>query len=98
LDRLGLRGKIAVIGIAKNLEEIYFPGDPFPIAHRQAQQQLAGDPAHAQRSTPLRHHAPPWQAQQAHRAHRLEEIPGIGPGTAQKLLKRFGSIKGIREA
>ena len=31
IERLGLRGKIAVIGIAKKLEEIYFPGDPYPL-------------------------------------------------------------------
>ena len=31
LERLGLRGKITIIGIAKRLEEIYFPGDPYPL-------------------------------------------------------------------
>jgi hypothetical protein len=48
---------------------------PLSAAHRQAQLQPAGDPADAQRGAPLRHHAPPQQAQQAHRAHR----PGGDP-------------------
>jgi excinuclease UvrABC nuclease subunit len=83
-DRLGFGESRAGRHREERLEEIYFPGDPVSTAHRQAQQQLEGDPAHAQRGAPLRHHAPPGQAQQAHRAHRSGGIAGIGPSTAQK--------------
>jgi excinuclease ABC subunit C len=92
-----LRGKVAVIGIAKKLEEIYFPDDP-TAAHRQTQQQLRviqhmRNEAHRFGIT---HH----RGKRSKRIVRtgLEEIPGIGPGTAQKLLKEFGSIRGIKEA
>lgn len=97
-DRLGLRGKVALIGIAKRLEELYFPEDPVPLhidkrsSTLKVIQQMR-DEAHRFGIT---HH----RGKRSKRTIRtgLEEIAGIGPGTAQKLLKRFGSIKGIKEA
>ena len=98
LDRLGLRGTIAIIGIAKKLEEIYFPGDPFPlhIDKRSSSLRVIQHMRNEAHRFGITHH----RGRRSKRIVRtgLEEIPGIGPGTAQKLLKRFGSIKGIREA
>jgi excinuclease ABC subunit C len=97
-DRLGLRGKIAVVGIAKNLEEIFFPGDPYPlhIDKRSSSLRLIQHMRNEAHRFGITHH----RGKRSKRTVRtaLEDIPGVGPGTAQKLLKRFGSIKGIREA
>jgi excinuclease ABC subunit C len=97
-DRLGLRGKIALVGIAKNLEEIFFPGDPYPlyIDKRSTSLRLIQHMRNEAHRFGITHH----RGKRSKRTVRtaLEDIPGIGPGTAQKLLKRFGSIKGIREA
>jgi excinuclease ABC subunit C len=97
-DRLGLRGKVALIGIAKRLEELYFPDDSAPLyidkrsTTLRVIQQMR-DEAHRFGIT---HH----RGKRSKRIVKtgLEEIPGIGPATAQKLLTRFGSVKGIREA
>ena len=98
LERLGLRGKIAIIGIAKKLEEIYFPGDPYPlhIDKRSSSLKVIQHMRNEAHRFGITHH----RGKRSKRIIKtgLEEIPGIGPGTAQKLLKRFGSIKGIREA
>jgi excinuclease ABC subunit C len=97
-DRLGLRGRIALVGIAKNLEEIFFPGDPYPlyIDKRSTSLRLIQHMRNEAHRFGITHH----RGKRSKRTVRtaLEDIPGIGPGTAQKLLKRFGSIKGIREA
>ena len=97
-DRLGLRGKVALLGIAKRLEELYFPEDPAPLhidkrsTTLRVIQQMR-DEAHRFGIT---HH----RSRRSKRIVKtgLEDIAGIGPATAQKLLTRFGSIKGIREA
>ncbi|MBL7985006.1 MAG: excinuclease ABC subunit C, partial [Flavobacteriales bacterium] len=97
-DRLGLRGKVALVGIAKRLEELYFPEDPAPLhidkrsSTLRVIQQMR-DEAHRFGIT---HH----RGKRSKRIVRtaLEDIPGIGPETAKKLLTRFGSIKGIKEA
>jgi excinuclease ABC subunit C len=98
LERLGLRGKIAVIGIAKKLEEIYFPGDLYPlhIDKRSSSLKVIQHMRNEAHRFGITHH----RGKRSKRIVRtgLEEIPGIGPGTAKKLLTRFGSIKGIREA
>ena len=97
-DRLGLRGKVALVGIAKNLEEIFFPGDPYPlhIDKRSTSLRLIQHMRNEAHRFGITHH----RGKRSKRTVRtaLEDIPGIGPGTAQKLLKRFGSIKGLREA
>ncbi|HNA33866.1 MAG TPA: excinuclease ABC subunit UvrC, partial [Flavobacteriales bacterium] len=97
-DRLGLRGRVALVGIAKRLEELYFPDDPVPLHIDKRSStlrtiQLMRDEAHRFGIT---HH----RARRGKRIVRtaLEDIPGIGPETAKKLLVRFGSMKGIAEA
>ncbi|HMC97421.1 MAG TPA: excinuclease ABC subunit UvrC, partial [Flavobacteriales bacterium] len=97
-DRLGLRGRVALIGIAKKLEEIYFPGDPYPlhIDKRSSSLKVIQHMRNEAHRFGITHH----RGKRSKRIVRtgLEEIPGIGPGTAKKLLTRFGSIKGIKEA
>lgn len=97
-DRLGLRGKVALVGIAKRLEELYFPDDPAPLHIDKRSSTLRviqhmRDEAHRFGIT---HH----RGRRSKRIVRtgLEDVAGIGPTTAQRLLKRFGSIKGIKEA
>ena len=98
LARLDLRGEIAVIGIAKRLEEIYFPGDPVPLYIDKNSESL-------KLIQQLRNEAHRFGIQ-FHRQKRsgsmtrsrLESIPGLGPRSIEKLFKRFGSLEGIQNA
>ncbi|WP_350293218.1 excinuclease ABC subunit UvrC [uncultured Croceitalea sp.] len=98
LDILGLRGKIAIIGIAKRLEEIYFPEDPIPLYLDKKSETL-------KIIQQLRNEAHRFGIS-FHRNKRskaainseLENIEGIGEKTAEQLLKSFKSVKRIREA
>jgi excinuclease ABC subunit C len=98
LDKLGLRGKIAIIGIAKRLEEIYFPEDPIPLyLDKKSEslkiiQQLRNE-AHRFGITFHRQ-----KRSSAAINSELEQIEGIGDKTAQVLLKNFKSVKRIKEA
>ncbi len=98
LDVLGLRGKIAIIGIAKRLEEIYFPEDPIPLyLDKKSEslkiiQQLRNE-AHRFGITFHRN-----KRSKAAINSELEQIEGIGKKTAQQLLKKFKSVKRIKEA
>ena len=98
LDVLGLRGKIAIIGIAKRLEEIYFPEDPIPLyLDKKSEslkiiQQLRNE-AHRFGITFHRN-----KRSKAAINSELEQIEGIGSKTAQDLLKSFKSVKRIKEA
>ena len=98
LKALGIFDRVTVIGIAKRLEEIFFPDDPVPIllskkSHTLKIIQQARDEAHR-------------FAISFHRDIRsknfakteLNSIPGIGEKTAQKLLTHFGSVKKIKES
>src|SRR5690606_21956307 len=98
LDLLGLRGKIAIIGIAKRLEEIYFPEDPVPLyLDKRSEtlkiiQQLRNE-AHR---FGIAHHRN--KRSKGAIASELEAIPGIGKNTAEQLLQEFRSVKRIKEA
>ena len=98
LDVLGLRGKIAIIGIAKRLEEIYFPEDPIPLyLDKKSEtlkiiQQLRNE-AHRFGITFHRN-----KRSKAAISNELEGIEGIGQKTAEALLKKFKSVKRVREA
>jgi len=98
LESLGLRGKIAIIGIAKRLEEIYFPDDPIPLyLDKKSEslkiiQQLRNE-AHRFGITFHRN-----KRSKAAINSELERIDGIGQKTAQDLLKRFKSVKRIKES
>ncbi|MBS9462535.1 excinuclease ABC subunit UvrC [Flagellimonas sp. 389] len=98
LDILGLRGKIAIIGIAKRLEEIYFPEDPIPLyLDKKSEtlkiiQQLRNE-AHRFGITHHRNRRSKGAINS-----ELENIEGIGKKTAEQLLKNFKSVKRIKEA
>ena len=98
LEDIGLKGKIAVIGIAKRLDEIYFPGDSVPLYIDKNSESLRvvqrmRDEAH--RFAIAHHRAQRGRGQVA---SVLDEVKGIGPVTNQKLLKHFKSVKRIRDA
>ena len=97
-DELGLRGRVALIGIAKRLEELYFPDDSVPLYLDKRSETLkvlqqARNEAHRFGIT-------------HHRARRsksglssvLDGIPGVGPATVQILLDTFKSVAGIRKS
>ncbi|MEL6975546.1 MAG: excinuclease ABC subunit UvrC [Bacteroidota bacterium] len=98
LDVLGLRGKIAILGIAKRLEEIYFPNDPIPLyLDKKSEtlkiiQQLRNE-AHRFGIT---HHRNKRSKGALYSS--LTDIDGIGEKTANELLKAFKSVKRIKEA
>ncbi|MDE6370089.1 MAG: excinuclease ABC subunit C, partial [Duncaniella sp.] len=98
LDEMGLRGTIAVVGIAKRLEEIFFPGDSVPLyidknsESLRVVQQLR-DEAHRFCITHHRNRRSKGQAVSA-----LDAIPGIGPKSRTQLLTAFKSLKRLREA
>ncbi len=98
LNALGLRGKIAIIGIAKRLEEIYFPGDSIPLyLDKKSEslkiiQQLRNE-AHRFGITFHRN-----KRSKAAINSELESIDGVGEKTIQELLRAFKSVKRVKEA
>lgn len=98
LHKLGIDDKLAVIGIAKRLEEIYFPGDPIPLYLDKRSQTLKiiqqiRDEAHRFGIT---HHRKRRSKEATKSA--LTGIRGVGEKTTQKLLSHFGSIERISNA
>lgn len=98
LDDMGLRGTIAVVGIAKRLEEIYFPGDSVPLYIDKNSESLRvvqhlRDEAHRFGITHHRNRRSKGQIVSA-----LDSIPGIGAKTRDVLLRHFKSVKRIKEA
>lgn len=98
LEKLGLRGKITIVGIAKKLEEIYYPGDQYPLYIDKKSETLKviqhlRDEAHRFGIT---HHRK--RRAQGMIQTQLTEIPGIGPKTTEDLLRHFKSVKRIKEA
>lgn len=98
LEELGLRGKISIIGIAKKLEEIYFPGDSIPLyIDKKSEslkiiQQLRNE-AHRFGIT---HHRK--RREKGTIKTELHSIKGIGSNTAEVLLNEFRSVNVIRES
>ncbi len=98
LDQLNLRGKIAIVGIAKKLEEIYFPGDPVPLYIDKNSESLKliqnlRNEAHRFGITFHR-----LKRSGAMTSSAMEGISGIGKRSIEKLFKRFKSIDGIKMA
>jgi excinuclease ABC subunit C len=95
-ESLGIEKKVVLIGIAKRLEEIYFPGDPIPLYINKKSESL-------KLIQSLRNEAHRF-AITFHRDQRsknalgteLTNIPGVGEKTAEKLLTHFGSVKQLK--
>jgi len=98
LEELGLMGTIAIIGIAKRLEEIFFPGDSIPlyIDKRSSTLKLIQHLRNEAHRFSLSHHRD-RRSKDALRS-ALDEVPGVGPTTRQKLLTHFGSVEEVRAA
>ena len=98
LAKLDLRGKISIIGIAKKLEEIYYPGDPLPLYLDKKGETLRiiqqlRDEVHRFGIT---HHRN--KRSKGVIKTELSDIKGIGDKLAEKLLREFKSVKRIKEA
>jgi excinuclease ABC subunit C len=98
LRDLGLYGQLPIIGIAKKLEEIYYPEDPLPLHLSKKSQALLliqqiRDEAHRFAIT---FHRKKRSASSLH--SELEDIPGIGPAAIQTLLQHFKSVRKIKTA
>ena len=98
LNKLGLRGKIAILGIAKRLEELYFPEDSIPLYLDKRSETLkvlqqARNEAHRFGITFHRD-----KRSKAGVSSALEAIPGVGPATIEILLKTFKSAAGVKRA
>lgn len=98
IDDLGLRGKIAIIGIAKRLEELFYPGDSVPLYLDKKSEtlkviQMLRNEAHRFGIT---HHRD--KRSKAALNSSIEEIPGIGEKTMLTLIKHFKSVKRLKLA
>ncbi|MBW6535569.1 MAG: excinuclease ABC subunit UvrC [Mariniphaga sp.] len=98
LEKLNLRGKIAIIGIAKRLEEIYFPDDSVPLYINKNSETLKiiqqlRDEAHRFGITFHRN-----KRSKNISTSELNQIKGIGEKTAKKLLLDFKSVKNIKDS
>lgn len=98
LKKLGIEKELTIIGIAKRLEEIYYPGDQYPLYLEKKSETLRiiqqlRDEAHRFGITFHRN-----QRSRKTFQTELTIIPGIGKVTAEKLLRKFKSVKKIREA
>ena len=98
LDVLGLRGKIAIVGIAKRLEEIYYPGDSVPLYLDKKSEslkiiQFLRNEAHRFGITFHRN-----KRSKSAIASELEQIPSVGKQTITTLLRRFKSAKRVKSA
>jgi len=98
LKKLGIADKLTIIGIAKRLEELYFPGDQYPIYLDKKSESLKiiqqlRDEAHRFGITFHRK-----KRDKSTLKTELEEIKGIGKTTANKLLVHFKSVKKIKES
>ena len=98
LKVLGIENRMTVIGIAKRLEEIFFPGDSVPLYINKKSESLkliqqARNEAHRFAITFHRN-----KRSQNFTRSELLDIKGIGEKTAEKLLQHFGSVKKVRSA
>ena len=98
LEKLTLRRKIAIIGIAKRLEEIYFPGDSVPLYLDKRSESLKliqrlRDEAHR---FGISHHRNKRSKESL--GTSLDRIEGIGQKTVEKLIQHFGSVKKAKAA
>ncbi len=96
-EEMGIRGEVALVGIAKRLEEIYFPGDTLPLYIDKKSPSLRvvqalRDEAHRFGITHHRNRRSKGQV-----VSELDTVKGIGEVTAATLMKKFKSIKRLKE-
>ncbi|MDG1780875.1 MAG: excinuclease ABC subunit UvrC, partial [Flavobacteriales bacterium] len=98
IDALGLRGQLAVIGIAKRLEEIFFPGDSIPIYidKRSESLKLIQQLRNEAHRFSLSHHRN--KRSKAALKTSLTDVEGVGMTTARKLLDHFKTVEKIKKA
>lgn len=97
-DEMGIRGEVALVGIAKRLEEIYFPGDSLPLYIDKTSPSLRviqalRDEAHRFGITHHRNRRSKVQT-----IGELDRIKGVGPATRTALIRHFKSVKRLKEA
>ncbi len=97
LEKLELRGKVAIVGIAKRLEEIFFPGDTLPIYLDKRTEslkviQFMRNEAHRFGIT---HHRN--KRSKTALVSELTQIEGVGPKTQEDLMKAFKTVSSIKE-
>lgn len=98
LDDLGIRGQVAIVGIAKKLEEIFFPGDSLPIYIDKRSESLKviqhmRNEAHRFGIT---HHRN--KRSKAALTSEITQIKGVGRKTHEDLMKAFKTVSGIQDA
>jgi excinuclease ABC subunit C len=98
LEKLNLRGKVAIVGIAKRLEEIFFPGDSLPIYidKRSESLKIIQHMRNEAHRFGITHHRN--KRSKAALTSELTEITGIGPKTHEDLMLRFKTVKAIKNA
>ena len=98
LEQLGIYGQVAILGIAKRLEELYFPGDPHPLYLDKRSESLKviqhmRDEAHRFGIT---HHRK--RRVKGNLKSELHAVSGLGQKTIDLLFNTFGSVKGVKKA
>lgn len=93
----GVEAEITIAGIAKRLEELWLPGDPFPVILPRSSEALflvqrIRDEAHRFAITAQR------KSRRADIRSQLAEVPGIGPARTKALIQHFGSVARLRQA
>ena len=98
LEQLDLRGKIAIIGIAKRLEEIFFPGDSLPLYldKRSESLKVIQHMCNEAHRFGITHHRN--KRSKGALVSELSQIKGIGPKTYEDLMSHYKSVKRIKEA
>lgn len=97
LDELGVKG-VSVVGLAKRLEEVWIPGDEFPVILPRGSESLfllqrVRDEAH--RFAISKHRK---KRTKAMKASAVDELPGVGPTRAKALITHFGSLAQVKSA
>jgi len=98
LDRLGLLGKIPIVGIAKRLEELFYPNDPVPLYldKRSESLKIIQQMRNEAHRFGITHHRN--KRSKGAIETELSNIPGIGDKTVVELLRQFRSVKRVKAA
>ena len=98
LEKLELADKVSIIGIAKKLEEIYFPGDSVPLYldKNSISLKIIQSLRNEAHRFGIKFHRDKRSKEMT--ASDLDSIKGIGPKTSELLLKHFGSVEEIKNA